>query len=106
MMFSKITGANADGPRQRESRPQRRSHWHVLAAITVSIHLSILLSPIKIVDLRSGLLPIEQYLVLLVPLVWSIFIFLRYRNPRERVVSYCSLAATVLWFASVGSIRS
>ena len=78
----------------------------MLAAITVSIHLSILLSPIQIVELRSGLLPIEQYLVLLVPAIWSIFIFLRYRNPGERVVAYCSLAATVLWFVSVGFIRS
>ncbi len=85
---------------------QRRSRWHLLAAVTASIHLSILLSPIQFMDLRSGLVPIEQYLVLLVPTAWSIFMFLRFRERRERIVSYCSLGATVLWFMSVGFIRS
>src|SRR2546425_2804471 len=90
----------------REPRPQRGSHWHVLAAITVSIHLSILLSPFQFVDLRSGLVPVQQYLVVSVPAVWSIFMFLRYRERRERIVAYCSLVVTVLWFLSVGFIRS
>ena len=85
---------------------QRRSRWHLLAAITVSIHVSILLSPIQFMDLRSGLVPVEQYLALLVPTAWSIFMFLRFRERRERIVSYCSLGATVLWFISVGFIRS
>ena len=85
---------------------QRRSRWHLLAAITASIHLSVLLSPIQFMDLRSGLVPVEQYLVLLVPAAWSIFMFLRFRERRERIVSYCSFGATILWFISVGFIRS
>jgi hypothetical protein len=89
-----------------ESPGLRRSRWHILAAITVSIHASILLSPMRIVALRSSDSGLDQYLVLLVPAVWSIFIFLRYRHPSERTVAYCSLAATVIWFASVGSIRT
>jgi|SRR5665213_329975 len=90
----------------QESPSVRRSRWHILAAITAAIHGSIFLSSIPIVDLRPGDPAIEQYLVLLVPAVWSVFIFLRYRHPSERVVAYCSLTMTVLWFASVGSIRS
>ncbi len=78
----------------------------MLAATTVWLNLGILLSPMEFVDLRSGLLPIWQYSVLMVPAGWSIFIFLRYGERRDRVVAYCSLAATLVWFTSVGFVRS
>jgi hypothetical protein len=90
----------------QELPSQRRNRWHILAAVTLAIHVSIYFAPIPIVALRPGDPGIEQYLLLLVPAIWSIFIFLRYRHRSERVVAYCSLAATVLWFASVGSIRT
>jgi hypothetical protein len=85
---------------------QRPSRWHILAAITAAIHGSIFLAPIPIVALRSGDPGIHQYLLLLVPAIWTIFMYLRYRHASERVVAYCSLVMTVVWFLSVGSIRT
>ena len=85
---------------------QRPSRWHILAAITIVIHVSIYLSPIPIVALRSGDPGIRQYLLLLVPAIWTIFIYLRYRHSSERVVAYCSLIMTVGWFLFVGSLRA
>jgi hypothetical protein len=85
---------------------QRPIRWHILAAITAAIQVSIFLSPIPIVALRSGDAGIRQYLLLLVPAIWTIFMYLRYRRASERVVAYCSLVMTVVWFLSVGSIRT
>jgi hypothetical protein len=85
---------------------QRRSRWHILAGITLAIHLSIYFSPIPIQELRSSASGAEQYLILLVPAIWSISIFLCYRQRSERVVAWCSLVATILWFTSVGGIRT
>ena len=85
---------------------QRSRRWPYLAAITAAIHASIFFSPIPIVELRSGDPAYRQYLLLLVPAIWSIFIFLRYRHPSERNVAYVSLAVTVLEFLSVGNIRT
>lgn len=98
-------GAMSTSP-QISQESSRQSRWHYLAAVTVAIHLGIFLSPMEIVALGPGDSGIHQYLVLLVPAIWSIFIFLRYRRSSERVVAYCSLAMTVLWFLSVGSIRT
>jgi len=85
---------------------QRRSRWHILAAVTVAIHAGIYFGPIPIVFLRSSATGAEQYCILLIPAVWSIFIYLCFRQRSERFVAWISLAATILWFASVGSVRS
>ena len=85
---------------------QRRSRWHLLAAASLAIHLTIYLLPIPIVALHSGDTGIRQYSVLLMPLAWSIFIFLRYRHPSERAVAWCSLAMSALWILAVGSIKT
>ncbi|PWU21255.1 MAG: hypothetical protein C5B50_02100 [Verrucomicrobia bacterium] len=85
---------------------QTRSPWIYLAAITAAIHLMIYLSPVPIVALRPGDPGILQYSILSVPAIWSIFIFLRYRQRSCRAVAYSSLATTVLWFLSVGNIRT
>jgi len=85
---------------------QRRSRWHILAAVTAAIHLSIYFAPIPVMVLRSSATGGEQYLLLLIPAVWSIFIYLCFRQRSERVVAWISLVATILWFTSVGSIRT
>jgi hypothetical protein len=90
----------------KSSTIQRRSSWHLLAAVSIAIHVTIYLLPIPIVALHSGDSGIRQYLVLLMPLAWSVFIFLRYRHPTERAVAWCSLAMTALWILAVGSIKT
>jgi hypothetical protein len=85
---------------------QRRSRWHTLAAAAVAIHASIYFAPFPIVFLRSSATGGEQYLILLIPAVWTIFIYLCFRQRSERVVAWISFVATFLWFASVGSVRS
>ena len=90
----------------QESPNRRRCRAHIWVAIAVTIQVGILLSPIRIVSLRSGDSGRIPYLVLLLPAAWSCFMLFRYRTPRERVVAWCSLALTAFLFLLVGSIRT
>jgi hypothetical protein len=85
---------------------QKRSRWYILAAVTAAIHGSIYLAPIPVEVLRSSATGGEQYLILSIPAVWSVFIYLCFRQRSERVVTWISVVVTILWFTSVGSVRT
>jgi hypothetical protein len=85
---------------------QRRTRWEVLAAITLMIHVGIVISPIRVFSLRSSDSGLVPYLVLSVAAMWGLSIFLRYRHPAERIVSCCSLAMSVIEVMSVGLVRT
>jgi hypothetical protein len=97
---------NTPAPIAQDSLDQSRSRAHIWAAIAGSIHVSIFLSPIRIVSLSSGASALVPYLVVSVPALWSLFMLFRYRTRGERMVSWLSLALTVLEFMAVGSVRT
>jgi hypothetical protein len=84
----------------------RRSRAHIWAAIAGTIHVSVFLSPFRIASLSSGASLLFPYLVVSVPAAWALYMLFRYRTRGERAVAWISLGLSVLWFMSVGFVRT
>jgi hypothetical protein len=102
----KDSARGVEPPVSRELSGWRRIRWLILAVITAAIHGSIYWGPIPIETLRSSATGGEQYFVLFLPTIWSIFIFVCYPLQLEREVTWCSFIATFFWYASVGGVRT
>jgi len=75
------------------------------AALMASIHISIILSPIRIFDLLPGDTGFIPYSILSVPMILSFVMLLRYRTWQERLVAWCTFAFSAVRIMSVGCIR-
>ena len=87
--------------------PKRPSSFRAYfwAALMASIHISIILSPIQIFDLRAGDSGSIPYSILSLPMLLSFVMLLRYRTGTERFVAWCALIFSAVRIMSVGCIR-
>jgi len=87
-------------PSNKRVEPQRGRFqiWPLLVAITLGIHVSILLGPDYIPVFRSWKPIVGTTIVLVVPTLWGLFLFLRYRAFPERMVAFGALAGAGFWW--------
>ena len=50
-------------------------------------------------QLISDIFNLQIFVVCILPSIWGWYVFLVYRTPREKFVSYAGLAGAVFWLA-------
>jgi hypothetical protein len=87
------------------SETPRRCRAHLWAAVIAAIHISIIVSPIRIFDLLPNDLGFIPYTILSVPMIMSFAMLASYRTRRERIIAWCAFVFSAVRMMSVGGIR-